>query len=66
MIKGYISKVDESHGQLIVDVGVFEPKVVQATISHVTLRDQFSAPAKKQHWAKSLKHMHLLRVCRSA
>jgi hypothetical protein len=44
VLKGYISKVDESHGQLIVDVGVFEPKVVSATISHVTLRDQFLAP----------------------
>jgi hypothetical protein len=44
VLKGYISKVDESHGQLIVDVGVFEPKVLQATISHVTLRDQLSAP----------------------
>jgi hypothetical protein len=44
VLKGYISKVDESHGQLIVDIGVYEPTVVLATISHVTLRDQFSAP----------------------
>ena len=44
VLKGYIAKVDESHGQLIVDVGVYQPKVVTANISHVTLRDQFQAP----------------------
>ncbi|NLF87665.1 DUF2110 family protein [Candidatus Bathyarchaeota archaeon] len=44
VLKGYISKVDESRGQLIVDVGVYEPKVEMATISLVTLRGQFSAP----------------------
>jgi hypothetical protein len=44
VLKGYIAKVDESRGQLIVDVGVYEPKVVMANISHVTLRDQFQAP----------------------
>jgi hypothetical protein len=44
VIKGYISKVDESRGQLIVDVGVYEPKVEMVTISLVTLRGQFSAP----------------------
>jgi hypothetical protein len=44
VLKGYIAKSDESRGQLIVDVGVYEPKVVQAIISHVTLRDQLQAP----------------------
>ena len=33
VLKGYISKVDIAQQQLIVDVGVFEPKVIPATIS---------------------------------
>jgi len=41
-LKGYVSKVDESRGQLIVDVGVFEPKVVHAVVSLVALRTQLS------------------------
>jgi hypothetical protein len=44
VLKGYILKVDESRGQLIVDIGVYEPKLMLATISLVTLRGQFSAP----------------------
>jgi hypothetical protein len=44
VLKGFISKVDESHGQVIVDVGVYDPKVVQVSISHVTLREQLQAP----------------------
>jgi hypothetical protein len=44
VLKGYITKVDESRGQLVVDVGVFEPKIVQAVIPLITLRNQFSAP----------------------
>lgn len=43
ILKGYISKVDESRGHILVDVGVFEPKIMQATISIVVLRRQFSA-----------------------
>jgi hypothetical protein len=44
VLKGYIAKVDESRGQLIVDIGVYDPKPVMANISLVTLRGQFSAP----------------------
>ena len=43
ILKGYISKVDESRGQILIDVGVFEPKVIQAVVSIVVLRQQFSA-----------------------
>ena len=43
VLKGYVSKVDESRMQLTVDVGVFEPKVVQAAVSVVILRGQFGA-----------------------
>ena len=43
VLKGYVSKVDESGGQLVVDVGVFEPKAVNAIVSLQTLRTQFSA-----------------------
>jgi hypothetical protein len=32
VLKGYISKVDTVNQELMVDVGVFEPKVLQATI----------------------------------
>jgi hypothetical protein len=39
-LKGYISKIDANGQELWVDVGVFEPKVVQATISAGRLRDQ--------------------------
>jgi hypothetical protein len=43
ILKGYISKVDESRGQILIDVGVFEPKVIEAVVSIVVLRQQFSA-----------------------
>jgi hypothetical protein len=42
VLKGYVSKVDESRMQLIIDVGVFEPKVTQAAVSVVILRRQFA------------------------
>lgn len=42
-LRGYVSKVDESRGQLTVDVGVFEPKVTQAAVPLAALREQFSA-----------------------
>ena len=32
VLKGYISKLDESRMQLTVDVGVFEPNVIQAAV----------------------------------
>jgi hypothetical protein len=40
-LKGYVAKVDESRGQLLVDVGVYQPKVILAVISLATLRSQF-------------------------
>ena len=43
ILKGYISKVDESRGQILIDIGVFEPKVIEAVVSIVVLRQQFSA-----------------------
>ncbi|HSV49467.1 MAG TPA: DUF2110 family protein [Candidatus Acidoferrales bacterium] len=42
-LKGYVAKVDESHGQVLVDVGVFQPKATQAVISLMDLRAQFAA-----------------------
>jgi hypothetical protein len=42
MLKGYVSKVDESRMELTIDVGVFEPKVTQAVVSVVVLRRQFA------------------------
>jgi hypothetical protein len=41
-LKGYISKVDLAKGELWMDVGVFEPKPVQAVISLTNLRTQMS------------------------
>ncbi len=43
VLKGYVSKVDESRMQLTVDVGVFDPNVVHAAVSVVVLRGQFGA-----------------------
>ncbi len=40
-LKGYVAKVDESRGQLLVDVGVYQPKVTLAVVSLATLRSQF-------------------------
>jgi hypothetical protein len=42
LLRGYVSKIDETKGQLMVDVGVFEPKVTQAAVPLATLREQFS------------------------
>ncbi len=41
-LRGFISKVDLSKGELRVDVGIFEPKVTQATIPLSTLKTQFA------------------------
>jgi hypothetical protein len=41
-LKGYVAKVDESRGQLLVDVGVYLPKVTLAVVSLATLRSQFA------------------------
>jgi hypothetical protein len=40
VLKGYISKLDLTKQELIVDVGIFEPKIVQATVSLASLRAQ--------------------------
>jgi hypothetical protein len=40
VLKGYISKIDTNGQELRVDIGVFEPKVVQAAMSAARLRDQ--------------------------
>ena len=39
-LKGYISKVDLAKQQLVVDVGVFEPKVAHATVQLANLQAQ--------------------------
>ncbi|MCW3995437.1 MAG: DUF2110 family protein [Candidatus Bathyarchaeota archaeon] len=41
-LRGYISKVDGAKQELMVDVGVFEPKVTQATIPVHTLQMQLT------------------------
>jgi hypothetical protein len=41
-LKGYISKVDLTKGELRVDVGIFEPKPVQAVIPLANLRTQMA------------------------
>ncbi|MGE5555246.1 MAG: DUF2110 family protein [Methanocella sp.] len=51
-LKGYVSKVDESRGQLLVDIGVFQPKVSLAVVSLATLRAQFAAG--KESTAKAI------------
>jgi hypothetical protein len=40
ILKGYISKIDTAKQELIVDVGVFEPKIIQATIPLAYLQAQ--------------------------
>jgi hypothetical protein len=40
VLKGYISKIDTKKPELKVDVGVFEPKVVYATVSLACLQTQ--------------------------
>jgi hypothetical protein len=40
VLKGYISKVDLTKEELIIDVGVFQPKIVQALISLKSIRSQ--------------------------
>jgi hypothetical protein len=42
VLKGYISKVDLTKEELWVDVGVFEPKIVQAIISLNSIRAQLA------------------------
>jgi len=42
VLKGYISKVDTDNEELKVDVGVFEPKIIQATIPLAYLQAQLA------------------------
>ena len=42
VLNGYISKVDTDKQELKVDVGVFEPKIIQATISLAYLQAQLA------------------------
>jgi len=42
VLKGYISKVDQNQQELKVDVGVFEPKIIQATIPLAHLQAQLA------------------------
>jgi hypothetical protein len=51
VLKGYISKVDAAKQELKVDVGVFEPKVIHATIPLASLQSQL-ANGRKGELAK--------------
>ena len=42
VLKGYISKVDADNEELKVDVGIFEPKIIQATIPLAYLQAQLA------------------------
>jgi len=42
VLKGYISKVDNAQQELKVDVGVFEPKIIQATIPLANLQAELA------------------------
>jgi len=42
ILKGYISKIDTAKQELVVDVGVFEPKIIQATIPLAYLQAQLA------------------------
>jgi hypothetical protein len=42
ILKGYISKVDTTNQALTVDIGVFEPKIIQATIPLAYLQAQLA------------------------
>jgi hypothetical protein len=42
ILKGYISKIDIAKQELVVDVGVFEPRIVQSIIPLATLQAQLA------------------------
>ncbi len=42
VLKGYISKIDTDNEELKVDVGIFEPKIIQATIPLAYLQAQLA------------------------
>ena len=47
VLRGYISKVDADKQELKVDVGVFEPKIIQATIPLAYLQAQLADGRKR-------------------
>jgi hypothetical protein len=51
VLKGYISKVDAIEGSLVVDIGIFEPKTIQAVIPLGSLQTQLE---KICLWKESL------------
>src|SRR5512136_1345037 len=42
VLKGYISKIDTATQELKVDIGIFEPKIIQASISLAYLQAQLA------------------------
>ena len=42
VLKGYLTKLDEAKNELIVDVGVFEPKIALATVPLAHLQAQLA------------------------
>jgi hypothetical protein len=46
VLRGYISKVDLGKQELVVDVGIFEPKIVLATVSLACLQAQLAEGRK--------------------
>ena len=46
VLKGYITKVDTVEDELTVDVGVFEPRIIQATIPLASLQTQLAGGKK--------------------
>ncbi|MDR1993703.1 MAG: DUF2110 family protein [Nitrososphaerota archaeon] len=42
VLKGYVSKLDVEHQRLMVDIGVFEPRVVQVGVSLLNLQSQLA------------------------
>ena len=42
ILKGYISKIDVAKQELKVDVGIFEPKIIQATVALAYLQGQLA------------------------
>ncbi len=42
VLKGYLTKLDEAKNELIVDVGIFEPKITLATVPLAHLQAQLA------------------------
>ena len=58
--RGYISKVDDQ--RVLVDVGVFEPKFIQASVPVASLQAQL-AGGKSCRLSKSRRCLALVKVC---